>query len=134
MTLLWLFIGIVVLMALTFAGLLRVAARWGREMIELQQYGVEVTGLVLEKREYRSSRKQGRYIRYEYTDQFGRNHRRKVVATSEAWDAHRENGPIPIVYSQRRPNVSAPKYLLGVMSRAGASPDRGIHIRVDPPR
>ena len=114
---LWLLLVALLVMVLVFAGLLRVAVRWGRELAELQQYGIEATGTVLEKRESRNRGHTNRYIRYEYVDQFGRAHRRKVMATPDAWDAHRENGPITIVYSQRHPKISAPRYLLGVMSR-----------------
>jgi len=98
--------------AAIFFGLLRVAAKWGQDAIELQQYGVEVTGTVTERR---SHPRRGSHIRYEYTDHFGKRHRsRRNLVTPDAWDAHAEGGPIAIVYSQRNPSVSLPKYLLGL--------------------
>ena len=104
---------IVLVCALTFFGLLRAAANWGREAIELQQYGVETTGLVIEKRSYRRRGAQSTHIRYEYTDQFGKRRRsRRNLVTPEAWDAHAEGGPIAVVYSPRHPAISLPRYLL----------------------
>lgn len=116
MLLVWVLLGALLLMLLVFAGLLRVAARWGRELMELQQFGIEATGTVIEKREYRNRGHINRYIRYEYTDQFGKTHRRKVLVTPDAWDTLSEGGSIALVYSQRKPAISAPKYLVGVMS------------------
>ena len=113
MTLLWIFLACILAGLAAFAKLLWVAVRWGREMIELQEHGVDTQGLVLAKVERRSTRSgAGRQIKYEYSDQFGRTHRRKVLVTPDAWEAHQERGPIAVVYSERRPNVSAPKYLM----------------------
>ena len=105
--------------AAIFYGLLRVAARWGEEAIELKQYGVEVTGVVTERR---SDRRRGSHIRYEYVDQLGIRHRsRRTLVTPDAWDAHTEGGPIAVVYSQRNPRVSAPRYLLALAPEGGRS-------------
>jgi hypothetical protein len=106
--------------ALAFIGLIRTAVRWGNELIELQQFGVETTGTVLRKRSYKAKGAQSRSVKYEYRDQFGTAHTRKMLVTGDAWEALQEGGPIAIVYSQRRPKVSAPKYLLDVMKNAKA--------------
>ena len=105
-----LLLGLVLGCAGIFYGLLRVAAKWGAEGLELQQYGVETIGRVTERRRHN---RRGSHIRYEYVDQFGARHRsRRNLVTPEAWDAHDEGGPVAIVYSQRNPRVSLPKYLL----------------------
>ena len=103
-----------------FYGLLRVAANWGAEGLELQQYGVETMGTVTERRRHN---RRGSHIRYEYVDQFGARHRsRRNLVTPEAWEAHEEGGRIAVVYSQRHPHVSLPKYLLDLQpSSAGRS-------------
>lgn len=108
MTLLWVFLAVVLLFLLMCAGLLYVARNWVHQATELQQAGIETTGVVREKRERRNSR----HIRYEYRDQFGRSHRRKVLVLPDEWDSLREDGPIQIVYSEKRPHVSAPEYLV----------------------
>lgn len=91
----------------------RVAVGWSRELLELQQYGIEATGRVTEKRQQRRRGVTSTWIRYEYQDQFGKTHRsRRNLVTPEAWGAHSEGGPIAIIYSQRRPKVSFPKYLV----------------------
>jgi hypothetical protein len=113
MLLLWLFLAFVAAMLVAFAIALRVAVKWGNEAVELRQYGVAITGRVTEKRQTRTRGNTSTWIRYEYVDQFGRTRRsRRTLATPEAWDAHQEGGPIAIVYSQRRPGVSWPQYLL----------------------
>ena len=92
---------------------LRVAVGWSKELIELQQYGREVTGRVVEKRQTRRRGNTSTWIRYEYADQFGMTRRsRRNLVTPAAWDAHAEGGPIAVVYSERRPKISAPKYLI----------------------
>lgn len=112
MTLLWIFLGALLLMLLAFAGLLRTAKRWISEGLELQHGGIETTGLVIAKVQDRTSR----FIKYEYSDQFGRRHQRKVMAIPDLWDAIQEQGPISIVYSERRPHISAPKQFLDLMN------------------
>jgi hypothetical protein len=106
-------IGVVV-----FAGLLRTAVRWGNEMIELKQFGVETTGTVLKKRSHASKTGHSRSLQYEYRDQFGEPHTRTVLVTSEAWESLQEGGAIEVIYSQRRPKVSAPKYLIDALNTA----------------
>ncbi len=110
----------VVVMAIAFALTLRVAVNWGKEAFELQQFGVESKGRVTEKRQARRRGVTSTWIRYEYMDQFGQRHRsRRSLVTPEAWDAHEQGGPIAIVYSQRRPKISAPRYLLDLKAGDG---------------
>ena len=109
----------VVAMAVALAIALRMAMNWGKELVELQQYGVPSQGRVIEKRQTRRRGVTSTWIRYEYVDQFGKRHRgRRNLVTPDAWAAHEEGGPIAIVYSQRRPGISLPKYLLDVEPRA----------------
>lgn len=112
---LWIALPFVLLTGVGMALALRTAIGWSHEAIELQNYGVDATGRVIEKRRTTSNRNKSTWIRYEYVDQFGKTHRsRRNIVTPEAWAAHEEGGPIPIVYSQRKPSVSWPKYLLSL--------------------
>lgn len=104
-------------MGAAFLATLRVAVRWGREFMELQQYGVATTGIVVDKKSESRRGARSSYIRYEYTDPFGRKHRRKVLVTPDAWESHQEGGPIEVIYSQRTPKISAPKYLIEVAAK-----------------
>lgn len=102
-------------------GLLRTAVRWGHELKELEQHGVETTGTVLRKISYHTrGGGRSRYIRYGYTDQFGKQHSRKTIVLGDAWERYQEGGAIPVVYSQRTPRVSAAKYVYETMARAVA--------------
>jgi hypothetical protein len=92
---------------------LRVAVGWSTELIELRKYGREVTGRVVEKRHTRRRGNTSAWIRYEYVDQFGKARRsRRTIVTPDAWEAHSEGEAIAVVYSERRPTISAPKYLI----------------------
>ena len=81
-------------------------------MAGTESVGVAATGTVVEKRQVRRRGNVSTHIRYEYVDQFGKRHRsRRNLVTPEAWDTLQEGGPIEIVYSGQRPQVSWPKYL-----------------------
>src|SRR5688572_17906705 len=122
---LWLFlVGLLILsvsMAIGLALTFRVAVKWGRELVELQQDGIASEGRVTEKRQTRRRGVTSTWIRYEYVDQFGKRHRsRRNLVTPDAWEAHAEGGAIAIVYSHRRPKISLPKYLLDANPRPPA--------------
>jgi hypothetical protein len=117
-TLLWIFLIAVLVVVGAGVGLLRTAVRWSHELKELEQYGVETTGTVDRKITYNTKGGRSRYIRYAYTDQFGKRHTRKTIVLGDAWDQYQEGGPIPVVYSQRTPRVSAAKYVYESMSKA----------------
>jgi hypothetical protein len=104
--------------ALLFIGAIRKAIRWGTEFTELQQFGVETTGTVLKKISFKARPGPARFLRYEYHDQFGVSYSRKVPVTEGAWETLQEGGPIEVVYSQRRPKVSAPKYLMDIAKKS----------------
>jgi hypothetical protein len=114
-------LAVVVVMALAFTAAIRTVIRWGNEVVELQQFGVETTGTVLHKSSSRTQKALRHFVRYEYRDQFGVPYSRKVPMTESAWDVLQEGGPIEIVYSQRRPKVSAPKSLMDVMKTSKAT-------------
>ena len=114
----WLALVPMAAVALTFAALIRRAIQWSSELKELQQFGVETTGTVLKKNAFHSRPGPSRFVRYEYRDQFGVPHSRRAPVSKDAWEALQEGGPIEIVYSQRRPKVSAPKYLIDVLKNS----------------
>ncbi|HVL66929.1 MAG TPA: DUF3592 domain-containing protein [Vicinamibacterales bacterium] len=127
MTFLWILLVFLLLFAAAIALTLRVAVKWGHEALELKHYGVEAAGRVIEKRQTRQRGNTSTWIRYEYVDQFGRTHRsRRNLVTPDAWDAHTEGGPIAVIYSQRHPKISLPKYLmdLGTAASSDAPPRR----------
>lgn len=97
-----------------FAGMIYVIVRRGLQMKQLLADGVETTGLVVRQAKHSSSRSgmRHRYLRYEYHDSLGRAHTHQSLVPDDVWDAHMEGGSIDVVYSQRRPAVSAPKYLV----------------------
>ena len=124
--LLWLALAFVLVFGIGAAIALKVAVKWGREATELKQYGVETSGRILERRQERRRGTTSTWIRYEYVDQFGKTHRsRRNLTTPDAWDAHAEGGPIQVIYSQRDPRISAPKYLLDLTERSGTQSRRG---------
>jgi hypothetical protein len=59
-----------------------------------------------------ASRTSARRVRYEYVDQFGRTHSHRSTVPDDVYRSCEEGGPFPVVYSQSRPHVSAPKYLV----------------------
>lgn len=118
MSLFWTFLIVILAVAAVAARLLSVAARWGREMKELEAHGVATVGTVVRKLSYNSRGGRSRYLRYAYNDQFGRRHTRKTIVVGDAWEQHHEGGAIAVVYSQRTPKVSAAKFLLDTMSAA----------------
>lgn len=116
--LLWILLAFVVLTAIGGLIAFRVSVKWSREAIELRDFGRETTGRVVEKRRERRRGNWSTWIRYEYVDAVGKTHRsRRNLVTPEAWDAHDEGGPIAVIYSQKRPHVSLPKYLLDLAPR-----------------
>jgi hypothetical protein len=95
--------------------------RRGFEMAQLVKDGVEATGQVQAKLEYAGasgSRRSTRRIRYAYQDAAGRTHTHTSMITSDFWNAHVEGGPIAIVYSRSRPQVSAPRHLVELSRQA----------------
>ena len=124
MPLFWFALALLVVGTVVFAVLIRTAVRWGQELAELQQFGVETTGTVLKKTTSRTKSGLSRSLKYEYRDQFGVPHTRKVLVTPEAWDSLQEGGTVEVVYSQRKPKVSAPKYLIELMKTAKVTPHR----------
>ena len=114
------FLLFLVAIAIAFALTMRVAVKWGHEFVELEQFGVPAEGRVVEKRQIRRRGRTSTWMRYEYVDQFGKTHRsRRTLVTPEAWTAHVEGGPMAIVYSQRRPQISLPKYLMALKPAPG---------------
>ena len=104
----------IVLPVAIFGGTLYAIVRRGLQMKQLVADGVETTGFIVEKsRDVRSrSGARHRSLRYEYHDALGRAHTHRSVVPDEVWKVHQEGGSIEVVYSQSRPAVSAPKYLV----------------------
>ena len=106
---------------LIVAGIFYLVARRGREMAQLARDGVETTGTVERMIEHSggfNSRRNSRRIRYSYVDEAGRAHAHVSMATSELWHAHEPGGPIAVVYSRSKPDISAPRHLAQLARRA----------------
>ena len=117
MLLLWIFLAVVLAMALAFVAALRMAVRWGREWQELKDSGRETTGTVTEKRQTQRRGAISTHIRYEYEDMLGVRHRsRRTLVTPDVWATHTEGGAIQVIYSQKHPAISLPKYLFDLGS------------------
>lgn len=85
----------------------------GFQMRELCDHGVETTAIVAEKRSYRPSSGSRRFkLVYRYTDSAGTSHSHTSIVTDTIYDQHDEGGPIQVVYSSRKPAISAPLYLV----------------------
>lgn len=120
-------LAVVLVTGIGMALALRTAVGWSKELLELKQYGVETTGRVVEKRQTRSRGNTSTWLRYEYQDQFGKTHRsRRNLVTPAAWEAHSEGGPIAIVYSQRSPGISGPRYLMDLEPGPGEKGPLGL--------
>jgi hypothetical protein len=107
-------IGLNLLLPLLFvAGIIVLVVRRGLQMKVLANDGVETTGTVVRKLSFGgASRTSARRVRYEYVDQFGRTHSHRSTVPDDVYRSCEEGGPFPVVYSQSRPHVSAPKYLV----------------------
>ena len=99
---------------LIVGGIVFLAAKRGLQMKELCEHGVEVTAQVLEKRSVRNSNSSSRQQKlvYRYTDSTGTIHEHTSVMPGAVYESYDEGGDIAVVYSAKRPSVSAPKYLV----------------------
>lgn len=99
---------------LILAGIVFILVKRGLEMKELSEHGIETVGRIVNKRSVKSSSSSSRRQKlvYRYTDTSGAAHEHTSVVPSEVYHAHEEGGTIPVVYSPKKPAVSAPKYLV----------------------
>lgn len=105
---------------LIVGGIIYLAARRGLQMRELCDHGIEATGQIFSKRSVKSGKSTSRRwkLAYRYTDSSGATHEHTSVVSIEQYQKHDEGGPIEIVYSSKRPAVSAPKYLVDECMKA----------------
>lgn len=98
---------------LFFGGIIVLAARRGFQMKLLVQDGTETTGTVVRKLTFSPYQWNAvRRIRYEYRDQFGTTHSNRSTVPDDVYRSCEEGGPFSVVYSQSKPQISAPKYLV----------------------
>lgn len=89
--------------------------RRGFQFARLARDGRPVTGLVTQKPEYPGaigSKRNSRRIAYEYQDAWGRTHSHTSIVSATFWNQHEVGGPIELVYSESRPEISAPAALV----------------------
>jgi hypothetical protein len=103
-------VGIAVLLGLAVLMLVRRGAQFKL----LLEDGVNATGRVVDKPKFGrvNSSKKYRHLRYRYQDASGNEHVHRAQVTSSVYDAHEVDGPIEIVYSRSKPEVSAPRSLV----------------------
>lgn len=96
-----------------FGAIVFLAVKRGLQMRELCDHGVETTGVVAEKRSVKAgSAPKRQKLVYRYTDSTGTSHEHTSIVTNEVFDQHDSGGPIQVVYSSHKPDVSAPLYLV----------------------
>ncbi len=100
--------------ALIFGAMIFMAVQRGFEMKELVEQGVETQGTIISKRSVSASRASSRRqkLAYRYTDRQGSSHEHTSIVTYDAYDQYEVGQPIEIVYSAKRPGVSAAKYMV----------------------
>lgn len=105
---------------LIVCGIIFLAVRRGLQMRELCDHGLEATGQIFSKRSVSAGKSTSRQrkLAYRYTDSSGATHEHTSVVSIEQYEKHDEGGPIEIVYSAKRPAVSAPKYLVDECMKA----------------
>lgn len=107
-------IELLLVLALVIGGLVFVVVKRGMEMTELAAHGVDVKGTVIDKRSIpaaRSSTRKQKLV-YAYTDTQGATHQHTSVVTYDTYDRYQVGDPIDIVYSSKRPAVSAMKEMI----------------------
>lgn len=92
-------------------GLIGYAIWRGFQMKELVECGVETNAIVESKRVVKpgGSGQRAYKIVYRYTDSSGATHSRTTVPGSDLYDQYDEGSAFPIVYSSKRPHISARK-------------------------
>jgi len=97
----------------------------GLDMKRLAEDGIDVDGVVLRqfKHNTKGSQSTSHFLRYLYCDSTGQAHEHKSNVTYDFWIAHPEGHTIAITYSQSRPQVSAPRYLVE-QARAALNPKK----------
>jgi hypothetical protein len=86
--------------------------RCGFEMKQLAERGIATTARIIDRQQFataRGTRRNDRYLRYEYTDDRGVKHTHRSHVTSSDWLAVAEGDSIPILYLPDKPAVSAPR-------------------------
>jgi len=86
--------------------------RRGAELQRLVRDGVEVVGVVVNKVKFNTSGPRQYLLRYQYRDQTGREHSNRSHVPSSVWEGYVEGGPIAVVYSASKPQISAPQYVV----------------------
>lgn len=102
------------IVALIFGAMIFVAVQRGLEMKELVEQGVETQGTIISKRSVTAPRTSTRQqkLAYRYTDKQGGSHEHTSIVTYDAYDQYELGQPIAVIYSAKRPGVSAAKFMV----------------------
>jgi hypothetical protein len=90
----------------------------GLQMRELCDHGIETSGTVTSKRRTRVRQGRTEKLAYQYTDRVGQSHRHTSVVSMSVYQGHAEGQAIQVVYSSKRPQISAPLYLVELSRKA----------------
>lgn len=89
------------------------------EFTLLVKDGVDIQGMITQKRSYRRKRgNRNYYLKYEYRGFDGKMYTHESNVAQSAYDSHEEKGIIDLVVSQSKPSVSAPKFLVDEARKA----------------
>jgi hypothetical protein len=95
--------------------------RRGLEMKQLAERGVKTTARIVNRQQFATAtgtRRNDRYLIYEYADERGVTHRHRSHVVSRDWLAAAEGDSIPIVYLPDKPSISAPHDVVENASKA----------------
>jgi hypothetical protein len=84
----------------------------GLEMRHLAERGVEATARIVDRQQFNTAtgtRRNDRYLVYEFTDDRGVTHRHRSNVVSRDWLAVQTGDSIPIVHLPENPAVNAPR-------------------------
>jgi hypothetical protein len=60
----------------------------------------------------------GGYLRYEYSDEFGKKYSYKSLVNDEQWNTHNVGDSMEVIYVKSNPKISGPKYIVDLAREA----------------
>ena len=92
--------------------------RRGFQMKALAHEGVAIEGTIIKKFRQPGSGTTAPYLRYKYTTPTGERYENKIAVDEDVWQGHEVGDAIELVYTPKRPSVSAAKYMVNLSRQA----------------
>ncbi|HKX11539.1 MAG TPA: hypothetical protein VJP40_00195, partial [bacterium] len=92
--------------------------RRGLEMKKLAQEGQPAQARIIKKDKVRRKGSDASALTYEFRDNFGNLHRRRIQVPESIFDQHQEGGSLDIVYLMDKPQVNGAKYMVEMVKKA----------------